>query len=298
MALRNLLETIEETVRMVELREEAEAREKGEKEEVREAARQASNEEIYSLIAKSTLHTHCTLANRISPSLRSSLAPQNERLEMERREREMEEGRGMSNADVLRKASMVDTAGIEVDRTQEGGGGGKSFMESEITPEIKKSYAPLLEKILPPYGPGETVAMAVKKNYEMCDAQLIKVLVEKKENGEEGAAECVEAITKLQEKKMAGATEKLKKVLAAGSPALMEGEILKLSKDNGIDEAFLLLLEANMNMAKEAGAAGPAEVMARLKKKAEMEKDKTASAPELRLLRQLIREPDAAERER
>jgi hypothetical protein len=53
-----------------------------------------------------------------------------------------------------------------------------------------------------------------------------------------------------------------------------------------------------MNMAKEAGAAGPAEVMARLKKKAEMEKDKTASAPELRLLRQLIREPDAAERER
>lgn len=253
MALRSLLESIEETVRMVSLKEMTEKREAEEK---------AAAEEV----------------------------------EMARREKEMEEGRGMSNADVLRKASKVDTAGIEVDRAASGGAK-ESFLDSELTQEIRISYAPLLEKILPPYGPGETAAMAVKKNYEMCDAQLIKVLVEKKGDGS-GAEECLEEIGKLQEQKMAEATEKLKTVLATGSPELMEGEILKLSKENKIDEAFLLLLEANMNMAKEAGAHGPAEVMARLKKKAEMEKDKGASAPELRLLRQLIREPDGAERER
>ena len=84
----------------------------------------------------------------------------------------------MTDADVIRKASKVDTAGIEVDRTDKGSEK-NSFLESDITQEIRMSYAPLLEKILPPYGPGETVEMAVKKNYEMCDAQLIKVLVEK-----------------------------------------------------------------------------------------------------------------------
>ena len=108
-------------------------------------------------------------------------------------------------------------------------------MESKLTQEIRMSYAPLLEKILPPFGPGETVEMAVKKNYEMCDAQLIKVLVEKKGDGT-GAEECLAAIGKLQEEKMAEATEKLKTVLAAGSPALMEGEILKLGKEGKIDE--------------------------------------------------------------
>ena len=44
------------------------------------------------------------------------------------------------------------------------------------------------------------------------------------------------AISKIQEEKMAEATEKLKRVLAAGSPALMEGEILRLGKANEIDE--------------------------------------------------------------
>jgi SMC interacting uncharacterized protein involved in chromosome segregation len=78
MALRSLLSSIEETVRMVELKEMTEKRESEER----------------------------------------ALAEQKE---LERREREMEEGRGMSNADVLRKASKVDTAGIEVDRTAIGG---------------------------------------------------------------------------------------------------------------------------------------------------------------------------------
>lgn len=113
----------------------------------------------------------------------------------------------------------------------------------------------------------------------------------------DGSDEVLAAISKVQEEKVAAATASLKKVLAAGSPDRMEGEIIKLAREGGVDESFLLLLEANMNMALEAGASGPAEVMRRLKSKAESEKDKQQTAPEIVLLRKLMREEDNKARE-
>ncbi|GMH70188.1 hypothetical protein TrVE_jg2419 [Triparma verrucosa] len=206
-----------------------------------------------------------------------------------------EAGRSMSDSDVIRKASKVDTAGIDAavasDTTK------KTFMESEITPEIRQSYQPLMKKLLPPYKPGETVEMVVRKNYEMVDAQLIKCLVEKKGN-EEGSEEVLSAISAIQEMKVAAATESLKKVLGAGDPARMEGEIIKLARDGGVDESFLLLLEANINQATAAGATDVAAVMNKLKLKAETEKDKQQTAPEIQLLRKLMRTEDTKDRER
>ena len=88
----------------------------------------------------------------------------------------------MSDSDVIRMASKVNTAGIDAAVASDVKK--KTFMESDITPEIRQSYQPLMKKLLPPYKPGETVDMVVKKNYEMVDAQLIKCLVEKRGDGE------------------------------------------------------------------------------------------------------------------
>jgi len=78
----------------------------------------------------------------------------------------------------------------------------------------------------------------------------------------------------------------------------MEGAIVRLGKEGKIDEPFLLLLEANANQARAAGASGPAELMMRLKKKAVDEKDKTSSTKEVKLLRKLLREESSEEREK
>eukprot|EP00518_Triparma_eleuthera_P004843 CAMPEP_0182464828 /NCGR_PEP_ID=MMETSP1319-20130603/8851_1 /TAXON_ID=172717 /ORGANISM="Bolidomonas pacifica, Strain RCC208" /LENGTH=526 /DNA_ID=CAMNT_0024664491 /DNA_START=21 /DNA_END=1601 /DNA_ORIENTATION=+ len=249
-ALRSLLDTIEETVRMIELKQMQEEREGKERAEVEAAQRK----------------------------------------EIEEAERR---GADMTDTDVLRKAAAVDNAGIdrEVAEKQE-----ESFLKSDLTPEIRMSYKQLIDKLLPPYRVKETPEMVVRKNYEMCDAQLIKCLVERKGSGD-GSDEVLAAISKVQEEKVAAATASLKKVLAAGSPDRMEGEIIKLAREGGVDESFLLLLEANMNMALEAGASGPAEVMRRLKSKAESEKDKQQTAPEIVLLRKLMREEDNKARE-
>ena len=78
----------------------------------------------------------------------------------------------------------------------------------------------------------------------------------------------------------------------------MEGAIVKLAREGKIDEAFLLLLEANETQARGAGATGPAELMKKLRLRAADEKDKQVTSKEIRLIRKLLRTDDATEREK
>lgn len=210
-------------------------------------------------------------------------------------EAEAEEGRKMSDSDVLRKASSVDRGGlgdaqeIETQKT--------NFYEEEITPEIRMSYDDMVKKVLPPYKPGETPATVVFAYYDQFDAQFIKVLKERSENGETESQEVLDALSIEQSKRLSAATENIKTVLAAGDPMRMEGVIVKIAKEGKIDEPFLLLLEANANQAAAAGAQGPAQLMKKLGQRAMEEKDKQSQTKEIKLLRQLLRTDEAEKRE-
>lgn len=210
-------------------------------------------------------------------------------------EAEAEEGRKMSDSDVLRKASSVDRGGlgdaqeIETQKT--------NFYEEEITPEIRMSYDDMVKKVLPPYKPGETPATVVFAYYDQFDAQFIKVLKERSENGETESQEVLDALGIEQSKRLSAATENIKAVLAAGDPMRMEGVIVKIAKEGKIDEPFLLLLEANANQAAAAGAQGPAQLMKKLGQRAMEEKDKQSQTKEIKLLRQLLRTDEAEKRE-
>jgi len=212
-------------------------------------------------------------------------------------EAEADEGRALSNADVLRKAQAIDSASqasVE-DRAEKKK---QSFYEQEITPEILLSYEDALKKLLPPYKGGVTPTSIVQMNYDRFDAQLVKVLNMKvsTENDQESAA-LLEALAEEQSKRIGQATEQLTAVLTLGEPMRMEGLIVKLAREGKIDESFLLLLEANETQARDAGANGPAELMKRLRKRAVEEKDKQASSKEIVLIRKLLRADDADERE-
>ena len=223
-------------------------------------------------------------------------AEQKEQERMEAAEAEAEAGRQMSNTDVLKKASQIDNAVIEKD-AQAAKAEKKTFYDQELTPEIRMSYEDQLKKFLPPYKAGETADSVVFANYDKFDAQFVKVLSERANNGEEGSVALLDALAVEQNKRMAAATEALKSVLSAGDPMRMEGAIVKLAREGKIDEPFLLLLEANETQARDAGASGPAGVMKRLRKRAADEKDKQMSSKEIRLIRKLLRADDADERE-
>lgn len=207
-----------------------------------------------------------------------------------------EEGRKMSNAEILQKAAAINTAQAGVDATKKEEK--KSFYEEELTPEIRMSYEKMTKKVLPPYDAGDTPASIAFKYYDQFDAQFVKVLTERSTSGEEGASEILAALAVEQQKRIAAAAETLKSVLALGDPMRMEGAIVKLAREGKVDEPFLLLLEANATQARDAGALGPAQLMDKLRKRAAEEKDKQISSKEIRLVRQLLRTDDATEREK
>lgn len=213
-------------------------------------------------------------------------------------EAEMEKGRVMSSTDVLRKAAAVDTAGVKnMAKEQDAVQKKKTFYETELTPEIRMSYEEMCQKVLPPYKPGDTPASIVFNFYDQFDAQFIKVLNERADNGDMGARDVLAALAMEQQKRVNAATEALKEVLSKGDPMRMEGAIVKLAKEGRIDEPFLLLLEANADQAMAAGATGPAQLMRKLRARAMSEKDKQSASKEIKLLRQLLRESDSNTRE-
>jgi hypothetical protein len=116
-------------------------------------------------------------------------------------------------------------------------------------------------------------------------------------NGDADSQAVLDALATEQQARVNAATENLREVLSKGEPMRMEGAIVKLAKEGKIDEPFLLLLEANADQARAAGAVGPAELMTKLRQRAMAEKDKQSASKEIKLLRQLLREPDQNKRE-
>ena len=209
---------------------------------------------------------------------------------------EADEGRRLTDAEVLKRATAINMAQSETEVAEKEEK--KSFYDTELTPEIRMSYEKMLEQVLPPYKANETPESIVFAQYDQFDAQFVKVLTERSAGGDEGAATVLAALAVEQQKRISAATETLRSVLALGDPMRMEGAIVKLAREGKIDEPFLLLLEANATQARDAGAMGPAQLMDKLRKRAAEEKDKQMSSKEIRLIRQLLRSDDPAEREK
>ena len=233
--------------------------------------------------------------SKLAEERKAKEAEEKEQERIQQAEAMAEEGRQMSNADVLRKAAAIDSAKSS-DAVEESSN--KSFFDQDLTPEIRMSYEDTLKDLLPPYKTGESPASVVATNYDKFDAQFVKVVTERATNGDQDSANLLEALAVEQSKRITAATETLKSVLAMGEPMKMEGAIVKLAREGKIDESFLLLLEANETQARDAGAMGPAELMKRLRLRASEEKDKQVSSKEIRLIRQLLRADDSQEREK
>lgn len=236
--------------------------------------------------------------NRLAEERAAQDAADAEAQRLEDAEKEAEAGRAMSKADVLKKAAAIDAATTGTDKAEETKKAKKTFYEEEITPEIRLSYEKLLKQVLPPYKAGDTVQSIVFTFYDQFDAQFVKVLTERSTNGDSDAAALLQALAVEQQNKIAQAAETLKEVLQLGDPMRMEGAVVRMAREGKINEPFLLLLEANAQQAKDAGATGPAQLMDKLRKRAADEKDKQASSKEIRLLRRLLREDDPKEREK
>jgi hypothetical protein len=245
--------------------------------------------------------------NRLQEERLSREAMELEQARVAEAEATAETGRTLSNADVIKRAqliqnaAMIDPNSASKDNEKENSDAStkqKSFYEEELTPEIRLSYESLVKKVMPPYKAGTTPASIVEMYYDQFDAQFVKVLSELSTVHENADAQSIlEALAVEQQKRIVRATEALKGVLSLGDPRKMEGAVIKMVREGKIDEAFLLLLEANENQALAAGATGPAQIMSRIRLRAVEEKDKQSSSKEIVLIRKLLRTEDADVRE-
>jgi hypothetical protein len=96
-------------------------------------------------------------------------------------------------------------------------------------------------------------------------------------------------------KRMASAAEKLKVVLTAGSRDDMRKELEILAVKGGVDDAFVLLLQGNIQQAENAGVNSAVQVLSSVLEHAAMLKD-ARLAPEFRLIRRLLRTNDSEAR--
>lgn len=144
---------------------------------------------------------------------------------------------------------------------------------------------------------------AVEEHYDLCDYEFMGMLKSEvdacyAEGADVEAKEyetLLETVNKVMVKRIGGAQDRLKRIFDKRTLPAMESEVVAMVRRNEVDEALILLLEANTQQAEGAGAVQAVEVLKRLTKRIAEEKDRKLPE-EQKLLRALMRIGDTEER--
>lgn len=163
------------------------------------------------------------------------------------------------------------------------------------------SYDELIDSMLASYKrePNEeereaALKTAVDINYHRIDLAMLERLSERIVGAGEEApllARIRDGISNAMNERVTTAMESVKQVLTAGSLVEMKKSVNALASQGKLDDAFTLLLQANLDEAKKAGAQQAAEIISGVLDYATDVKD-TQVAPEIRLIRTLLRTED------
>jgi hypothetical protein len=193
-------------------------------------------------------------------------------------------------------------AGAEIDDD------GEIVQKSEtfqVQKSAEESFKTILERFEGLFEQNE-LEEAVRRNYELCDMNFLEMLVsEKNECLSQGAD--VEAtfydnlyntIRKEMTTRLGSAQDRLGQILsknAIGGIKAMESEVVRMFRNNEVDEALTLLIEANAQQAEAAGAVDASKVLKRLMERITMEKERQLP-DENRLIRALLKEDSSEKR--
>eukprot|EP00286_Rhodomonas_abbreviata_P016837 CAMPEP_0181318428 /NCGR_PEP_ID=MMETSP1101-20121128/16999_1 /TAXON_ID=46948 /ORGANISM="Rhodomonas abbreviata, Strain Caron Lab Isolate" /LENGTH=433 /DNA_ID=CAMNT_0023425893 /DNA_START=374 /DNA_END=1675 /DNA_ORIENTATION=+ len=168
-------------------------------------------------------------------------------------------------------------------------GGLASFNDEDLA---IASYDSFIDKLRA--NSGDALRSAVEAAYDRMDMRLLERLNERMQEDSEEKESLValnNAVQETMSARIQRASAALQGILKAGDPDAMKKEMMLLNAKGGLDESVILLLEANIDQAKKAGAQPAVEVMTMLKDKAVEFKDQSMP-DEIRLIRRLLRTQD------
>jgi cell division septum initiation protein DivIVA len=146
----------------------------------------------------------------------------------------------------------------------------------------------------------QRLQVAVSANYDRFTADFLNFVFEKAHAAQDSGGAAVkvsQAINDEMKSRMEKAAQKLTEVLRGGSPNQMTKKMREFGSAGGIDEAFILLLQANTERAKKEGAnAEVLQILEQLREQASRIIDEAVKDKELRLVRALLRTEDPEKR--
>jgi len=178
----------------------------------------------------------------------------------------------------------------------------RKFSDFSVQQDARSTFLKVLERFqdLPQE---MTLKDAVQQNYDLCDYNFMELLqkeindclAESANLEAEQYTELLSTINKVMVERIGGAQSRLDRILKRGNPLAMESEIALMTRKGEVDEALVLLIEANIQQAKEAGAVGASEVLSKLVQRVNVERDRI-QPDEQRLLRALLKVDDSEKR--
>ncbi len=192
---------------------------------------------------------------------------------------------------------------------------GKSDGESKVTPgtpkfkdfsvkqDIRDTFLSIVDRFINPPSVSMTLEDVAEANYDLCDMKFMEMLQNEADQClKEGASieaeqylDIIKAVKNVMVRRIGSAQERLQNVLSKGRVEAMEAEIIRMCRKAEVDEALILLLEANIKQAEDAGALKPAEVLRKLRQRITTETERKLP-DEQRLLRVLLREARSEKR--
>lgn len=149
-----------------------------------------------------------------------------------------------------------------------------------------------------PEGASAALKVSVEMNYHRIDMRMLERLTSRISAGDdqiEGLTAIRDTISVAMNQRVGSATESLKEVLSSGDMAAMRLKIDAFARKGKIDDAFILLLQANIEQAKNAGVQQAVDALTAVLDHAASTKE-TLLDPEIRLIRRLLRTEDAEAR--
>lgn len=162
------------------------------------------------------------------------------------------------------------------------------------------SYDELIDEIKSARDVSNPAALktAVEASYQRIDLRLLERINERisfKGSDSEALIDLRNVISVVMNERIQAGTESVRTVLAAGDAIAMRKQIDTLARKGKLDDAFILLLQANLDQAKKANAQQAVEVLSLALNHAQSVKD-VQLEPEVRLIRALLRTEDSEAR--
>jgi len=192
------------------------------------------------------------------------------------------------------KAAM-DRGDISQDDIQAAGLGGQVIDVGTGEDMAVLSYDRFIDELI---ADPSNIDTAVEASFDRIDMRFLERLNERVQEDspkKDILAALNSSIQSCMSVRVQKASETLAKILKAGDPNAMKKELMILNAKGALDDSVILLLEANIDQAKKAGAAQAVTVMTMLRDKAVDYKDQSMPE-EIRLIRKLLRTDDEAAR--